>query len=338
MSTLQRLVQHAKWLIAAFLRAVGFIAWLRARRAGAGEIPVLWLHRVDGSPDERLPMAVPPGVFAELVRNLRRHYVVDSWEGCVRAVRQPDGRPHVAITFDDGYLDNASNAWPILRDAGVPGIFLVTTSFVDGDQPLWWEVIAATHAPGGRHPLNAAGEATYGAAGPVIEALKRAPNARRVRAVARAAEALAEPIDAAAVPGAFTWAEARLMREEGAVFGGHTVGHPILPRCTDEELASELGCRRTIADRLGAAPALFAYPNGSHDDRVAGAVGRAGYEYAFTIQKGYFTSDTDPLRVPRIGVSEPKYSLDGKGFSWTIFEAEMLGVFDVLLMRRARRG
>jgi peptidoglycan/xylan/chitin deacetylase (PgdA/CDA1 family) len=294
MSAQQRLAQLLKWAVAAVLRAIGFTAWLRGRRARSGEVPVLWFHRIDGTPEARLPMAVPPRVFGELVRHLRRHYVISSWEDGLRAAEARNGGPHVVLTFDDGYLDNAAVAWPILRDAGVTGVFFVTTAFVGGDRPLWWEVIAATHASGGRHPLNAAGEATYGAAEPVIEALKRAANAKRERAVSHAAETLQDPIDAAALPSAFTWGEARLMAGEGAIFGGHTVGHPVLPRCTDEEVERELGCRGIIADRLGVETVLFAYPNGSHDDRVVDAVARAGYRYAFTTRKGYYTAATDP--------------------------------------------
>src|SRR5947207_13616153 len=44
---------------------------------------------------------------------------------------QPD-RPSVLVTFDDGYLDNHEVAAPIVRDIGVPGLFFITTSFVDG--------------------------------------------------------------------------------------------------------------------------------------------------------------------------------------------------------------
>lgn len=337
MSVSQRIVQLAKWLIAASLRVVGFTSWLRRRRAGRGEIPVLWMHRVDGAPSARLPMAVPPPAFASLVENLGRHYLVDGWDACVRAARAPDGRARVALTFDDGYADNARNAWPVLRAAEATGMFFLTTSFVNGDRGLWWEEIAATHTTSHDFPVAPNGEATYGAAEAVIHALKSVPDAKRREAVERARAALTDPIDASRVPRALTWSEAQAMAAEGAVLGGHTVSHPILPRCTEDELESELHCRRVISERARIDVSIFAYPNGSFDDRVVAAVAGAGYRYAFTTEKGYYTAGTHPLRVPRIGVSEPKYSLDGKGFSWTLFEAEMLGVFDVLLARGRRR-
>jgi len=44
-------VQLAKWKIAWVLRLLGVTSALARRRARRGEVVVLWLHRVDGSPD-----------------------------------------------------------------------------------------------------------------------------------------------------------------------------------------------------------------------------------------------------------------------------------------------
>jgi hypothetical protein len=154
----------------------------------------------------------------------------------------------------------------------------------------------------------------------------------------RAVSSLGDLPIGAATPTALAWDAARRMRAAGAELGGHTRTHPILPRCDDAVLVDELRTSRdTLARELDEVPTLFAYPNGSLDDRVVAATREAGYAHAFTTERGLFTRRTDPLRIPRLGVSEPRYSLDGRRFSWTLFEAEMLGVFDALLLRRMRR-
>ncbi len=342
MGSFQRAVQLVKWIIAAVLRATGILRWLRRHRARRGQIPVLWLHRVDGDPDARVPMGVPTELFAKLVAEVTRRYRVAPWEDCVSAARRGDPRPHMAITFDDGYLDNAVNAWPILREVGATAIFCLTTEFVAGISPLWWEIVAATHRPegGSAYPVSGVGEATYGhAAESAIARLKGLPYSALRDEVRELIVTAAARIDPHEVPQAMTFDQARAMLGEGAEFAGHGRAHAILTHCTGAELEGEIdGCRNDLSERLGSGLELFAYPNGSHDDRIVDRVRGAGFTYAFTTEKGYYSLRSDPFRIPRIGVSEPKYSLTGRDFSWTLFEAELLGVFDVLLLRNLRFG
>jgi tetratricopeptide (TPR) repeat protein len=50
--------------------------------------------------------------------------------------------PCVMITFDDGYLDNYTLAYPILKYYEVPAILFVATQMVHARQIPWWDVIA----------------------------------------------------------------------------------------------------------------------------------------------------------------------------------------------------
>jgi tetratricopeptide (TPR) repeat protein len=50
--------------------------------------------------------------------------------------------PCVVITFDDGYLDNHTIAYPILKYYEVPAILFVATQMVHARQIAWWDVIA----------------------------------------------------------------------------------------------------------------------------------------------------------------------------------------------------
>lgn len=50
--------------------------------------------------------------------------------------------PCVMITFDDGYLDNYTLAYPILKYFEVPAILFVATQMVHNRQVAWWDVIA----------------------------------------------------------------------------------------------------------------------------------------------------------------------------------------------------
>ncbi len=50
--------------------------------------------------------------------------------------------PCVVITFDDGYRDNYTLAYPILKYYEVPAILFVTTQMVNTRQMSWWDIIA----------------------------------------------------------------------------------------------------------------------------------------------------------------------------------------------------
>ena len=48
----------------------------------------------------------------------------------------------VLITFDDGYRDNYTLAFPILRSNGVQAVFFLPTAFIGTGKLPWWDIIA----------------------------------------------------------------------------------------------------------------------------------------------------------------------------------------------------
>lgn len=56
--------------------------------------------------------------------------------------RVEDGSPggRLAITFDDGYVDNVRIAAPELRARGLPACFFVTAGFIGTRTQPWWDV------------------------------------------------------------------------------------------------------------------------------------------------------------------------------------------------------
>jgi peptidoglycan/xylan/chitin deacetylase (PgdA/CDA1 family) len=108
-------------------------------------MPVLLYHRIAELPREENPsgLAVPPAAFGAQMDFLRRRGFRFAPLSEMTGAGGSQGKA-VAVTFDDGYLDCYTQAFPILKSFGIPAAVFLVTDFVgrtDG-----WE-------PGGAVPL-----------------------------------------------------------------------------------------------------------------------------------------------------------------------------------------
>jgi peptidoglycan/xylan/chitin deacetylase (PgdA/CDA1 family) len=96
---------------------------------GSSGTTVLIYHRVGGgTPDER---DLPATGFVQQVEELARHRVVPL-DVALDELEAGDDSPKVVLTFDDGFVDVYTTAWPLLREAGLPFTLYVTTAYLDG--------------------------------------------------------------------------------------------------------------------------------------------------------------------------------------------------------------
>jgi peptidoglycan/xylan/chitin deacetylase (PgdA/CDA1 family) len=51
---------------------------------------------------------------------------------------EPIERSYLAVTFDDGYLDNLENALPVLESVGMPGTIFLVSGVADGRESFHW--------------------------------------------------------------------------------------------------------------------------------------------------------------------------------------------------------
>ncbi|MEN0109384.1 MAG: polysaccharide deacetylase family protein [Planctomycetota bacterium] len=101
----------------------------RLAEEGHAPVCVLFYHRVaDTHPND---WTLPTAVFARQIDWLARRFdFVSLAEAQRRLGRGRSERPAVAITFDDGYADNAQTAVPLLLARRVPFTYFVTTRTV----------------------------------------------------------------------------------------------------------------------------------------------------------------------------------------------------------------
>src|SRR5262249_56936455 len=80
------------------------------------------------------------GVVGEDMEFLARHYCVLTIQDVLLILRGTRSMPRkaVAVTFDDGYADNAEVAAPVLGSVGVPGAFYLTVDSIASGASPWF--------------------------------------------------------------------------------------------------------------------------------------------------------------------------------------------------------
>lgn len=120
-------------------------------------VPILMYHYVSEPPEEadeyRTDLSVSPANFRRQMSYLAENgFTTISLYDLSLAVTARKALPEkpIILTFDDGYLDNYENAFPILQEFGFQGTFFIVTEFVDLGRPgyMTWPMIEELAAAG----------------------------------------------------------------------------------------------------------------------------------------------------------------------------------------------
>lgn len=242
--------------------------------------------------------------FEDHVRYLKSRFHIATLD---EAVAVAEGRPRrgasVVITFDDGYIDNYTTAFPILRSLGVPGVFFLPTAFIGTGHLPWWETIAHTVKLSGRrtirlhYPEPAVFELDQGV-NQAIASILRLYKHPKMKDHRRFCDDLADACGSGSATNGngvercfLNWDEAREMQKGGMAFGSHAHSHQILTTLTREQQEDEFRISREILEReLRKRIDVLAYPVGKRHTFSAESVEAlrdTGYRAAFSFYGGF---------------------------------------------------
>ena len=203
------------------------------------------------------------------------------------------------VTFDDGFEDNYTNAFPVLKRLGMPATFFVVTGCIDTGAPFWFERVAYAILNTREHIQLPNGStldpgrpyaARISLAHSVLRGLMLMDDGRRRGAVAALLEESKCAADSLEKHRPMNWAQVAEMKAAGMEFGSHTVTHPVLTRLSDVDLMHELRASRLrLEEILGCAADSLAYPVGgaeAYDERVRQAALSAGYRLGMCYEPG----------------------------------------------------
>jgi len=226
-------------------------------------------HHVAPHPGDMV--TVTPASFEGQMRHLARNgYAALSLEELLSAMRGEWTPPKkaVAITFDDGWMDNYVHAYPVLVKYRIRAAVFVATGWVD------------RASEGGLSTLPTA-----------------FPLHREARRMAESGETRGVIVD---------WDRVAEMSDSGFVdFYSHTANHARCGRLGADAVAEELGgSKRALEERLGRPCLYLCWPFGEYSAEAVALAKAAGYRALFTTRPGVVREGTDPFAIPRIVIKD----------------------------------
>jgi len=343
--TLKRIVARTiKQAMSAFIYYLGMARVLRRVLSEKNGVAILAYHRVADTPFVISGMSIRIANFEQQIRYIARHYKPLSLQEAVGMIERREKIPKnaIVITFDDGYLDNYVNAFPILRQYRVPATIFLSARAIEEKKLLWFDILIESFR---LTRLRAVFFEVYGlgtfslisarsrlsAAQKVVSYAKRFSLRARsdfVRYVLDRLEVKEEDIETTGMM--MSWEDVRTMHREGITFGSHGMNHVILTRLSNKELRREIGdAKELIRKRTGVDTKLFAYPNGEAKDfnrEVEHELHRHDYVTACTLIKGLNDSTSDRLALRRFCVTEGMESNAFGRFSRSLFAVMLSGL------------
>lgn len=307
-----------------FFYKTGFIRFGRGLLKKS--LTVINYHRIanlEDFPDSFQPnISASPQGFDEQMQYLMKWYQVISLDDLIEYLinRIPLPPYPALITFDDGYLDNYTNALPVLRKHDLPAIIFLTSGYISSRLPFYWDLACYCFNHSRKDsilfPNNQ--ERKWGSEiekkkilQEWIETLKQLDETEKLRWVNKLPEIMGVSIPENQYQNMMlTWEHVREMKSMKIDFGAHTITHPILTRIPIEQVRKEvIGSKQKIEEELKHPVKSFAYPNGTNYDfnkQIVKVVKEMGISTAFTLLKGpILLSEVikEPLAIRRIFIS-----------------------------------
>ncbi|HEU4703999.1 MAG TPA: glycosyltransferase [Conexibacter sp.] len=279
---------------------------------------ILCYHRVAALHPDVHHLCMPPERFAAHMELLAERYrPVPLAQLAAEAAAGELAPGTVAVTFDDGYLDNLEVASPVASELEIPVTFFVSGAPTEEEREGWWDTVQRILLGEEPIPEQLALEL---AEDDVLRLPTRDVAQRRAALQAlhgRLLHAGPERIDAL-IAALADWSEldlaprhshrlmtapelAELAARPGHAIGAHGRHHLLLPSHPRAVQARELGDSKAALEWILDAPVeLLAYPYGGCDLETVAVADELGFAVACTVEPDAVQPGSDPLRLPRI--------------------------------------
>jgi peptidoglycan/xylan/chitin deacetylase (PgdA/CDA1 family) len=320
-----------KKILSAIAENSGILS-LILNKSGKNSSLILMYHRVV-EPEKTVQLLEPgmyvtPNTFEAHIKFLKKHYKISTIKDIVPQYKKKEDEgslepPHCVLTFDDGWRDFYTNAYPLLKRYQIPATVFLPTDFIGSESWFWMDrlaylismcredILLDVMRRDIRKPITRQLSRLHGSSrarlDKAIQILKSCPE----ETIEETLSDLSAQWGIRAGPPArafLSWEEVEELSRSGFVeFGSHTASHQILPILDDNTVRHELDSSRSeLINRRAVDPDFipFCYPNGNMDERIVKMVREAGYGAAVTTMPGWNPRSADPFILKRVGIHQ----------------------------------
>ena len=269
---------------------------------------ILMFHRVvENKRAYRVPGAAnieyPPAALEKLLDDLRAagYTFISMDELTGELTARGKAKKWIVITFDDGYADNFTTAYPVLKDRSIPFTIYLTTSFPDGKAVVWWYILEDMMNQDRRinfefketaYSFDTATPEGKLAFGSAVRRMMKNASATGLRSLTQQVfkSQGIDPLKKVREV-SLSWEQLKALRDDPlATIGAHTVNHLLLKDLPEETARQEVAeGRARIHQKLGFHPDHFAFPYGGVNaagQREFDLARDAGFKTAATTRMG----------------------------------------------------
>jgi peptidoglycan/xylan/chitin deacetylase (PgdA/CDA1 family) len=230
-------------------------------------------------------------------------------------------QPFVLFSFDDGYLDNLTYAYPIFKKHNIPFTINVSACFPERTAVLWWYLLEDLVLAKQKVEFEYEGRTfdlvcatpeekkqTFGRLRQMFKFANIEQRDALVKSILQTNNIdLTRKVDELAL----TWGQLQTLASDPLLtIGAHSVNHYVLSSLKDSEVEYEIAeSKRILETKLNKPVAHFAYPFGSRreaGEREFQLAAKAGFKTALTTRTGSIFPEhgSNLMMLPRYDVCE----------------------------------
>lgn len=267
---------------------------------------IFMLHHVRPEPPQpfepnRILKVTPDFLESVIVQVREAGFDIVALDDVRGRLMDSERRPFACFTFDDGYKDNLTFAYPLFKKHDAPFAIYVPSDYPEGNGDLWWLVLEAVIRQAEQLTVEIDGEPRHflllttaekdAAFHDIYWWLRRLPEVQARKVVSELASVIGYDAAGLCSELVMSWSEIRNLAADPLVtIGAHTRRHMALSKLRLEEACEEIEASvARVAEELRRPCRHFSYPYGcerSAGEREFAMTAELGLDTAVTTRKG----------------------------------------------------